>query len=259
MRTIKKITIGLAVLAVSVMGIQAQEKTIWEKYTLDYKDSGLKKLELQHGVYKAGILNLRNCDLSELVLPTGILGLYALDLRGNNNLTNLFIQMDTSVDVRGRLLSIRLNGDMRKNMKISLPSWMVSTNQSFDGNYLHGPILKTDLEGFKEVEIRPNGVELVRVHKTLPFLKTLGFLLGDTGNCRCLPISRSGGMWKLPTRFGLMKQGMPFMGGEPYVIVWGQTKPSWYGEYNGFYRLKPPELPVSDIPVLTIENKERAQ
>lgn len=250
MRTTKQLLIGLAVLAVSVTGIQAQEERIWERHRLDYKDSGLKRLELTHGIYKAEILNLQNCNLGELILPVGLLDLRNLNLRGNNNLTNLVFQMDTSIDSQ----QLHVAFGNRENMKISLPSWMISTNRSLDGTYLKYPILKVDLEGFKEVEIRPNGVELIKASKTIPFYKDAWILVWGYGQ-----LQRSSDLknWRDEDDLGpgrpMWNRGKRrnyFYEPDPWIITFSSTKPNWYGEWSSFFRIKPPELPVSDIPTL---------
>ncbi len=68
MNTTKKLIIGTAALLAVVIGMQAEEK-IWERYTLDYKDSGIEKLELRHAVYKADRIDLRNCKFARKQQP----------------------------------------------------------------------------------------------------------------------------------------------------------------------------------------------
>ena len=233
MNTTKKLLIGASALLAVVIGMQAEEK-IWERYTLDYKDSGIEKLELRHAVYKADRLDLRNCNLGELVLPVGMIDLRTLDLRGNNNLTNLFIQQDTSIDVtRYPKLAIRLSGNMRKNMKISLPSWLS---------------LWSGLDGFKEVEIRKNGVEIVRLRTTLPFFKDSWVLVwGDGQLQRSVNFKR----WideegQGDRRHRGKRRDYYYNSPEPYMLVWGQTRRSWgWRDVGVFYRLKPEPTPIT--------------
>lgn len=193
MNTTKKLIIGAAALLAIACRMQAEDEKefIGDRHTLDYKNAGLKEFKIVHRVYNCRTLDLSGNDLGELVLPVGMIDLHSLNLRGNNNLTNLFIQMDTSIDTHGKRLSIYLSGNMRKNLRISLPSWL----EIWGG-----------LDGFKEAEIRPNGVELVRYNESIyPAYKNQFLLVWGDGVLQQTNKNITEGKW----------QDLPVIGSTP--------------------------------------------
>lgn len=191
MRTSKKLIIGAVALAAVCAGMQAQSNEsefIGEKTVLDYKNAGLKEFKLHHRLYNARTLDLRNNDLDELVLPAGMIDLGSLILKGNPNLTNLVIQMDTSIDSSTFYnLYVRLDRDF-KNLRVSFLSWMLENQH---GNKR---ISLRPLEDFGEVEIRPNGVEMLRHSETIPSLKNIWIVVFGEGELQVS--SKISGKWR---------------------------------------------------------------
>ena len=176
------------------MGMQAQEdetKFIGDKTVLDYTNAGLKEFKLHHRVYNASALDLGNNKLGEIILPAGMIELSSLRLTGNPNFTNLVIQMDTAIDARGSGLSVYLDGV--DNLRVSLPSRMTGKYKRIRvwipfKEYKHRNLLRRNrmmslpLEEIDNLEIRPNGVEMVRYSETLPdYKKRMDNYLGRRG------------------------------------------------------------------------------
>lgn len=88
-------------------------------------NGGYKSIVLPHGMKETYLLVLSGNQLTNLVLPAGLIDLNMLWLNNNLGLTNVIIQMDTSIkraDRPDRSLSIRLKNVPLVFMHIL--SWM---------------------------------------------------------------------------------------------------------------------------------------
>lgn len=200
MRTIKKLLIGLAVLAVSVTGMQAypyavvttseglekqinlHELTNWTNSRHSFAEE-LGRRQLIGGWESRGRLNhkhvhlpaylnivqtldLRGNNLTNFVVPPGMVQLYQIKLAGNTSLTNLVLQQDTGVcralyvqgfpevpsDGRGTAAVVIEFGDVGLKT-ISAPEWM-------NGRIRYN---QTTFKKLLEIEHkwRPSGAEVV--------------------------------------------------------------------------------------------------
>lgn len=188
MNTTKKLIVGAAALLAVVIGMQAEEESVFIglKESLNYRNAGLKEFKRHHRLYMAKTLDLSDNDLGELVLPAGMVYLKTIRLSGNINLTNLVLQQDTSIE--NRYLDVYL--DSIDDVSISVPSWITGlrvwayidliNNEEHRERYKelasrHGwqrySRTRIPLEYIPNLEVRPNGVELLRNSDTLPWYK----------------------------------------------------------------------------------------
>ena len=182
MNTTKKLIIGAVALTAVVTGMQGQEENVFigDREVLDYRNAGLKEFKRAHRLYKAHTLRLDDNDLGQLVLPAGMVYLKTISLTGNNNLTNLFLQQDTAIE-DPFLLDVYL--DDIDNLKISLPSWITGfhvlipfdpqnnpSHLKYYRRVINGRI-RVPINDIPNLEVRPNGVELVKESDSLPFYK----------------------------------------------------------------------------------------
>ena len=174
MRTIKKLLIGLVVLAVSVTGMQAYPYAI-----VVTKDGEEKKIDMQdftewtrgdrrwswhdeigyhHGIggpYASGraalkhksihfpaflrtvvSLDLKGNALTNLVIPPGMISLRRLKLGGNTELTNLVLQQDTSVDLSEREIEDVSPSDRFRHQFLTIELGGVDGNANTDRDTL---------------------------------------------------------------------------------------------------------------------------
>lgn len=192
MNTTKKLIIGTAALAAVVTGMQGQEENVFigDREVLDYSDSGLKEFKRAHRLYMATRLDLSNNDLGELVLPAGMVYLKTINLTGNSNFTNLVLQQDTAIE-DPFLLDVYL--DDIDNLKISLPSWITGfhvvipfdpqnkpSHLKYYRRVINGRI-RVPFSEIPNLEVRPNGVELLKESDSLPFYKNSWILCWGAG------------------------------------------------------------------------------
>ena len=199
MNTTKKLIIGTAALAAVVTGMQGQEENafIGDREVLDYRNSGLKEFKRAHRLYMATRLDLRNNDLGELVLPAGMVYLKTINLTGNSNFTNLFLQQDTAIE-DPFILDVYL--ESIDNVKISVPSWHtglrvwayidpINNKEHLDKykdlirryGWQNGSPTRFPFEYIPNLEVRPNGVELLKESDSLPFYKNSWILCWGAG------------------------------------------------------------------------------
>lgn len=287
-------------MAAVVTGMHGQEENVFigDREVLDYRNTGLKEFKRAHRLYMATALDLRDNDLGELVLPAGMVYLRTIDLRGNNNLTNLFLQQDTAIEWPNRL-DVYLD-DVSK-VRISVPSWMYglkittlynpnllfhSNRWLYDKYLARGPsrhYLKVDGKwvdsGYRQVtipieiatnlEVRPNGVEMIRYSETLPHWKDSWIVCwgkGDLELANGLVNDKYGWRRYFSGRASGSKKTHGSIRASRIEWWWPVTfaaiaRPSSGYEGMQFLRLKPwstygiklPEKPVSEIPTVTVE------
>ncbi len=287
MNTTKKLIIGAVALAAVVIGMQGQEENVFigGREVLDYRNAGLKEFKRDHRLYMATSLDLRDNDLGELVLPAGMVYLKTINLTGNNNFTNLFLQQDTAIEWP---IHLDVYLDSIDNVKISLPSWIVGfrvwayidpiNNKDHQRRYKdlisrygwqRHSRTRIPLEFIPKLEVRPNGVELIRKSEILPHYKNewiISWGAGDLEHANDLEDDRFG--WR--KYFNSRPSYSPNTAGSvraSRIEYWfpsmlATARPAWGHESRGFFRLKPwsthgikvPELPASEIPTVTIEN-----
>lgn len=285
MKTTKKLIIEAVALTSVVTGMQGQEENVFigDREVLDYRNSGLKEFKRAHRLYMATQLDLRNNDLGELVLPAGMVYLKTINLTGNSNFTNLFLQQDTAIEWPNHL-DVYL--DSIDNVKISLPSWIVGfrvwayidpiNNKDHQRRYKdlisrygwqRHSRTRIPFEFIPKLEVRPNGVELIRQSDSLPAFKNSWIICwgaGDLEEVRNLVDDRWG--WRKYFPNGMVNTGIPHSRRAGRIENWFPTlasivRPSWGHESKMFFRLKPwssweitlPDNPVSEIPTVTVE------
>lgn len=186
-------------MAAVVTGMQGQEENVFigDREVLDYRNSGLKELKRAHRLYMATRLDLRNNDLGELVLPVGMVYLKTINLTGNSNFTNLFLQQDTTIE-DPFILDVYL--ESIDNVKISVPSWHtglrvwayidpINNKEHLDKykdlirryGWQNGSPTRFPFEYIPNLEVRPNGVELVKESDSLPFYKNSWIICWGAG------------------------------------------------------------------------------
>lgn len=302
MNTTKKLIIGTAALLAVVIGMQSQEENVFigHREVLDYSDSGLKEFKRAHRLYMATRLDLSNNNLGELVLPAGMVYLKTINLTGNNNLTNLVLQQDTAIEWPTRL-NVYLD-DVSK-VRISVPSWIYDLRITTladpsllfhsnrwlydkylarkpsiyhvrkDGKWVDSELwqVKIPIELASNLEVRPNGVEMIRRSETLPAWKNSYIVCWGRGDLEETH-DLENGKWRKyfsnnpspseRTRFSIRASRI-----EDWwpVTLTPSAHPSWGSEWQGFFRLKPwsaygitpkkPEPTPIQIPTKEIENK----